>query len=114
MAARVEQISQYEIDRLSFGVVLLDREGVVLFYSETEARQSGYGANPIGQNLFQISSCLGSDDFRGRITRALEAGLVDLEFAWPRDFADPNRELRIRVQSSRKGGVWLFLERDKV
>jgi hypothetical protein len=84
----------------------------VQFYSETEARQSGYGAIPIGQNLFKISSCLGSDDFRGRITRAMEEGPLDLEFGWPGDFNDPKRELRIRVQSSRSGGMWIFIERD--
>jgi len=40
------------------------------------------------------------------------AGPVDLEFGWPGDFGDPKRELRIRVQSSRSGGVWMFIERD--
>jgi len=42
----------------------------------------------------------------------MEAGPLDLEFAWPDDFADPNHELHIRIQSSRSGGMWLFIERD--
>lgn len=112
LAARIEQMSQHELDNLPFGVILLDREGTVLFYSATEARLSGYGENPLGQNLFAISACLGSDDFRGRIERAMEAGPVNLEMGWPGDFGDPTRELRIRVQSSRNGGVWLFIGRD--
>ena len=112
LAARIEQMSQHELDNLPFGVILLDREGTVLFYSATEARLSGYGENPLGQNLFAISACLGSDDFRGRIERAMEAGPVNLEMGWPGNFGDPTRELRIRVQSSRNGGVWLFIERD--
>ncbi|HZQ12454.1 MAG TPA: hypothetical protein VFB31_06560 [Pseudolabrys sp.] len=112
LAARIETLSQHELDNLPFGVILLDHLGTVLFYSATEARQSGYGVSPVGQNLFEISRCLGSDDFRGRLTRAMEEGPVDLEFAWPGDFADPKRELRIRVQSARRGGVWMFIERD--
>jgi hypothetical protein len=32
----------------------------------------------------------------------------------PQDFADSNRKLRIRVQSSRNGGVWLFIDRVKL
>jgi photoactive yellow protein len=112
LAARIEQLSQHDLDNLPFGVILLDRDGTVLFYSATEARLSGYGKNLIGQNLFKISSCMGSDDFRGRLTRAMEAGPVDLEMGWPGDFGDPTRELRIRVQSSRKGGLWLCIERD--
>lgn len=112
LAARIEQLSQYELDRLPFGVILLDREGTVLFYSETEARQSGYGGSPMGQNFFTVSRCAGGEDFRNRIMRAIETGPVDLEFGWPGDYADASRELRIRVQSSRPGGFWICIERD--
>ena len=51
-------------------------------------------------------------DFRGRLTRAMAEGPVDLEFGWPGDYGDPHRALRIRVQSARAGGVWLFIQRD--
>jgi photoactive yellow protein len=112
LAAHIEQLSQSDRDQLPFGVILLDRDGTVLFYSETEARQSGYGALPIGQNFFAVTRCMAGDDFRGRILGALEAGPVDLEFGWSGDFADPKRDLRIRVQSARQGGVWIMIERD--
>ena len=112
LVARIEELSQYELDRLPFGVILIDREGTVLFYSETEARQSGYAGSPLGQNFFAVSRCMGAEDFRGRIMHAAEEGPVDLEFGWPGDYTDPNRELRIRVQSSRAGGFWIFIERD--
>jgi photoactive yellow protein len=113
LAAEIERLSPTELDRLPFGVILLDREGTVLFYSETEARQSGYNKIPAGQNLFKISSCFAGDDFRGRIARALEKGPVDLEFGWKGDFADPERDLRFRIQSSPSAkGIWIFVERD--
>jgi photoactive yellow protein len=113
LAARIEQLSQYDLDRLAFGVILLDREGIVQFYSATEARQSGYNGSPVGQNFFTVSRCAGMEEFRRRIMDALESGPVDLELGWPGDYADPKRELRIRVQSSsRAGGFWLFIERD--
>ena len=112
LAACAERASLFELDHLPFGVIRLDREGTVQFYSATEARLSGYGDIPLGQNLFAISKCLGSDAFRGRIERAMAEGPVDLEIGWPGDYGDPQRELRIRVQSSRSGGLWLFIERD--
>jgi photoactive yellow protein len=112
LARRIEQLSQSELDRLPFGVILLDRWGTVLFYSQAEARQSGYGKLPLGQNFFAVSRCMDNDEFHGRITRAMEAGPVDLEFGWCGDFADPKRDLRIRVQSARQGGVWILIERD--
>ena len=31
LAARVEKVSQFDLDHLPFGVILLDREGNVLF-----------------------------------------------------------------------------------
>jgi photoactive yellow protein len=111
LAARIEALSQHELDYLPFGVILLDRAGIVLFYSETEARQSGYGSIPVGQNMFEISRCM-QGDLRTRLTRAMEEGPVDLEFGWSGDYDDPQRELRIRVQSSRRGGMWMFIERD--
>jgi photoactive yellow protein len=112
LARRIEQLSQAELDELPFGVILLDRDGIVKFYSQTEARQSGYGKLPLGQNFFALSRCMAGDSFHGRITRAMEAGPVDLEFGWAGDFADPKREMRIRVQSARQGGVWVMVERD--
>ena len=112
LAAQIEQLSQYDLDHLPFGVVLLDREGVVLFYSVTEAKQSGYPGSPLGQNFFAISRCFGRADFQVRIIRAQETPPVDLELALPGDYSDPKRELRIRVQSASQGGVWLFIQRD--
>jgi photoactive yellow protein len=112
LAGQIEQLSQHDLDNLPFGVVRLDGAGVVQFYSATEARLSGYGESPLGQNFFDVSRCAGKGDLRARITEALERGRVDLEFAFPGDYGDPTRELRMRVQSAKQGGVWLFVQRD--
>jgi photoactive yellow protein len=112
LAAHIETLSQYDLDNLPFGVVHLDRTGKVLFYSETEARLSGYGMTPLGKNFFEVGRCPAIGDLRNRIMGAMESGHVDLEFGWTGDIADPQRDLSIRVQSSRQGGVWLFIGRD--
>jgi photoactive yellow protein len=112
LAARIEQASQSDLDNLPFGVIKLDREGTVLFYSATEARLSGYGMTPLGKNFFEVGRSPSIGDLRKRIMGAMESGPVDLEFGWTGDLADPQRDMRIRVQSSRQGGVWLFIERD--
>src|SRR3984885_13865775 len=109
---KIETLSQYQLDTLSFGVILLDRDGTIVFYSQTEARKSGYGEIPIGRNLFEISPCMAGNDFPGRIKRAMDEGPVDLEFGWAGDFADPTRDLRLRVISSSNNGIWIFVERD--
>jgi photoactive yellow protein len=112
LAARIEQLTQAERDNLPFGVVLLDREGTVLFYSATEAKLSGYGMTPLGKNFFEVGRNPRNGELRRRITNAMELGPVDLDFGWTGDRTDPQRDLSIRVQSSRQGGVWLFIGRD--
>ena len=57
LVERIEKLSQHELDHLPFGVILLDRNGTVQFYSETEARLSGYGKIPMGQNIFELLVC---------------------------------------------------------
>lgn len=112
IAASIEQLSQYELDRLPFGVILLDRDNVVKFYSETERRLSGSQMPLIGRNFFSVAKCMAGDDFRGRIDRAREVGRVDIEFGWIGDYSDAKREMRVRIQSAASGGVWILFERD--
>ena len=112
IAAQAEEARQSDLDALPYGVIKLDRRGVVKFYSATEARLSGYGVAPLGQNLFDISQCPNREDLRRRIMGAMENAPVDLELAWLGDLSNPLREMRIRVQSARDGGVWMFIERD--
>lgn len=117
IAAQAEEARQSDLDALPYGVIKLDRRGVVKFYSATEARLSGYGVRPFGQNLFDIWKSPNRADLRARVMDAIESGAmenapVDLELAWLGDPVDPKRELRIRVQSARDGGVWMFIERD--
>ena len=113
LAARIERLSQSDLDQLPFGVILLDREGTVLIYSATEARLSGYGSSPLGQNFFAVSRCRNKDELRQRILGCIDSGGAELEFGWSGDYDEPKRDMRIRVQSSRTGGAWLFIERDE-
>ena len=112
LAARIAQLSAAEIDALPFGVVALDREGCVIFYSATEARLSGYGMEPLGKNFFDVSRCAARDDFRTLVIGAMESGAADLDLAWRGDPDNPQHEMRIRIQSAEAGGVWLFIARD--
>jgi len=112
LAARIEQLSDAERDTLPFGVIHLDAEGKVVFYSAVEAKLSGYGMTPLGKNFFEVGRNPANADLRKRIDAAMEkSGKVDLEFGWTGDLK--HRELRMRVQSAHDGGVWLCIERDQ-
>jgi hypothetical protein len=114
LGAQLDALSGRERDALPFGLILLDREGVIQFYSETEKRQAKYLGQKIGQNFFDMAKRPNKDELRQSIMRAMEEGSpVDLEFGWAGDHSDPKRQFRLRVQSARTGGVWLCFERDQ-
>lgn len=112
LAAQLDALSNEERDALPFGVILLDREGIVRFYSKTEARISQYSGPTIGHNFFDMAKRVSKDELWNSIQRALDHGKVDLDFGWAGDHADPKRQFRLRVQSANNGGVWLAFERD--
>ncbi len=112
LAARIEKLDQQGRDALPFGVIELDRSGKVLVYNATEVRMSGYGNTPLGKNFFEVARSANKNDLEARIMRAMEEGPVDLEFGWRGGYGASQRELRLRVLSSRRGGVWIFVERD--
>jgi photoactive yellow protein len=113
LARAVEQLTTDVIDVLPFGVVKLDANGQVLFYSQREGQQSGRGMRPvIGMGFFtDIAPCMDNPSFKGRIEAAMASGTLDAEFSHVGDFSDRDRELQVRAQSATDGGVWLFLRR---
>jgi photoactive yellow protein len=113
LPARVAELSLAELDHLPFGVIRLDPEGKVTFYSKTEAEQSGYrDRRAIGREFFtQMAPCLATPERLRRIAEARQEGTLDITFEQIGDFDDAERELHVRVVSAPGGGVWLFLER---
>jgi photoactive yellow protein len=112
LAVQIEKLRPAERDRLPFGVIELDREGQVLIYNATEASLSGYGTTPLGQNFFEVARSANKGDLELRVMRAMEEWPVDFELGWLGGYGASKRELRLRVVSSNRGGVWIFVERD--
>ena len=113
LAAAIEALPAQLLDHLPFGAILLDADGEVLVFSGAEKRLSGFGDRPaVGQHFFtRIAPCMDAPGFRGRVERALAAGMADIEFGWVGDFGSAERELRVRVQPAAGGGCWIFLHR---
>jgi hypothetical protein len=47
--------------------------------------------------------------FKQRIDKARQAGSLDMAFSFVGDFNDRSRELDVRIQSGRDGGIWIFI-----
>jgi photoactive yellow protein len=114
LATQIEALTQAEIDLLPFGVIGLDTQGVVQTFNKAEASLSGYGSRPThGKTFFtDIAPCMNNGYFKGRIEKARAAGKLDISFSFTGDFNDVDRELTVRVQSAKDGGIWIFIRRD--
>ena len=114
LAAKVEALPAEAVDRLPFGAIRLDENGVVVYYSQAERRLSGSGdLERLGGKFFtEIAPCMDNDAYRGRIEAARKSGKLNLEFTHIGDFEDRDRELTVRVQSASGGGVWIFMRRE--
>ena len=113
LADAIEELSADEINQLPFGVIGLDQDGRVRAYSKTEATLSGFGNRPIlGKSFFtDVAPCMDNGYFKGKIDKARAAGRLDIRFSFIGDFSDRNRELTVRVQSAKDGGIWIFHKR---
>ncbi len=112
LADAVEALASDELDKLSFGVVRLDPQGVVRVYNRTRTEQSGRGMMPTkGLSYFaDVAPCLDNGYFKGRIDKARAAGALDISFSFIGDFNDRNREISVRAQPAKDGGTWIFIE----
>jgi photoactive yellow protein len=113
LVSQIEEMPLEALHELPFGVVRVDREGKVTFFSRTEASQSGFGDRvAVGRGFFtEIAPCMGTPTFLARIERAAAEGTLDVTFEHVGDFDDADREITIRVASGKGGGSWLFLQR---
>jgi photoactive yellow protein len=112
LAESVETLPPEIVHALPFGAIRLDAGGRVIFYSDTERRQSGYRSEVMGHDFFtDIAPCMSNPNFRGRIDRALAAGKLDISFGYVVEVASGEMDLDVRVQSSASGGCWIFLRR---
>lgn len=113
IASRLAALAPTELDALPFGVVQLDPEGRVIYFSATEAEQSGFLAQrALGRTFFtSVAPCIGTPAFRKRIAKASAEGTLDIQFEQVGDFADPRRVMQVRVLSDTKRGLWVLLRR---
>jgi photoactive yellow protein len=113
LQARVEAASPSELDSLSFGVIRLDDADNVIFFSRTEARQSGFGdRTAVGKKFWtELAPCMGTPEFLRRLEQAKRAGTLDLTFEQIGDFDDAERQLQVRMIAASRNGVWVFVRR---
>ena len=113
LSAQVVKLASADIDRLTFGAIQIGLDGTIRFVNALEVEKCGQPTSPAGKNLYEACPIFSQDFFRERLQSAIAQGPVDLEFGWAGDHDHSPRGLRIRVQSAKDNGVWIFIERDE-
>lgn len=114
LPSRLGELSEDARNDLPFGLVGLDADNRVDFFSTAERSQSGWGDREIlGLDFFgQVAPCMDTEKIRGRIEQDHRAGALDVEVGHTGDHADRTRVFRVRMMSRPDGGFWLALQRD--
>jgi photoactive yellow protein len=104
-------MSPDEFDGLAFGVIQLDRDGVIKAYNRWEATLARRSASTVlGRNFFlEVAPCTNVAGFRGHLDRIAAAGkgayVFDFEFLFPWG----KRLVRIRFLVESVDERWVFV-----
>jgi chemotaxis family two-component system sensor kinase Cph1 len=93
----VRHMSPEELDGLPFGVIRLDREGVVVGYNESEARLARRRpADVIGRNFFtEVAPCTNVKEFAERFREGVARG--NIHHTFPFVFTFPGRPVSVMI-----------------
>ena len=96
----VRHLSASDLDSLPFGVIKVDRQGVVLAYNQSEAQLARRKPEEVlGRNFFtEVAPCTNVKEFADRFRDGVARGNVRLTF--PFVFTFPNRPVHVMVTIS--------------
>jgi photoactive yellow protein len=103
----INQVPAEELERLPYGLIVLDTEGNVLFYNETESKLAGFARERVlGKNFFrEVAPCARVQAFEGRFKEFVEGKLgrvTFFDFAF--HFARGTQNVLIGLSHGRKKG----------
>lgn len=108
---RLRAMSEEELDALPFGLIRLDREGVISGFNAYESDASGYARNDvIGRPFQEVAPCSKVKEFADGLELAVQHPGVPrvLRFRFPRRAAVALVSVRAFFDEGR-GQLWLFV-----
>ncbi len=111
--AKVDSVSEAELDSLPYGVIQLDATGSVLRYNAFEAELSGLKRQDVvGKNFFkQIAPCTDLQQFHGRFCEGVTAGELYCTFRFHFAFKERPRDVTVTLfYNNRDKTVWALVQ----
>lgn len=106
-----EEVDFAQLDVLPFGAILVDKEGVILFYNKHEETRMGMRRTSVlGKNFFtEVAPCAQVKDFYGRFRRAVTKTGVIASFKFHFPLPPRARDVHILMASFLHGTELLCL-----
>ena len=111
---KLAKMSDADIDKLSFGAVLLDRDGKILRYNMAEGEITGRDpAEVMGKNFFNdIAPCTKSPEFFGRFKDGVSSGNLNILFEYRFDHKMTPTKVKVHMKKDlSKDAYWVFVKR---
>lgn len=109
---RLDTLTREDADRIPFGIVRLDDDGIVLLYNRWESDMSGLSAErTVGRNFFsEIAPCTNNRLFFGRFAEGVARGALDVELDYTLTYKMRPTSVSIRLYRAPKSGTnWVFI-----
>lgn len=109
-------LTQEEADALPYGLIVLDRAGVVVGYNEAESRLSGLARSRVlGRNFFlEIAPCTQVRNFGGLYRRMVETGepaMAQFDFVFRFSFGERGVFIQLAYSEERDQGLIMVAAR---
>jgi photoactive yellow protein len=111
---KIARMNEGEVDDLSFGAILLDRNGTILRYNSAEGEITGREPKDvIGKNFFDdVAPCTKSPEFHGRFLQGVESESLNVLFEYNFDYQMVPTRVRVHMKSSiTDDNFWVFVKR---
>jgi photoactive yellow protein len=109
---RVTELNEQELDTQPFGIIRLDREGVVLSYNlYEESRARRRRENVIGKNFFaEVAPCTRVQEFYGNFLKGVAQRKLNATFGFVFPFPHGDRNVDISLYYKEKDdSIWVLI-----
>jgi photoactive yellow protein len=113
-ANSLAKMNDQELDKLAFGAVELDKDGIIIRYNATEGLITGRDPKAmVGKNFFKdIAPCTNRPDFKGVFDAGVKEGELNTIFEYIFDYQMKPIKVKVHMTRALSGdSYWIFVKR---
>lgn len=114
MGNKLSEMSDKDIDNLTFGAVNIDKNGKIISYNKAEGEITGRKPEEvIGKNFFtDVAPCTKTDEFYGKFQEGVKSGNLSTMFEYTFDYQMKPTKVKVHMKKSLSDdSYWIFVKR---